>query len=311
MEDTQTRTKQSFVKFIPQPERYPIQLQKRDLKILHLIFEYRFARSDFVVKLIDGSERNILKRLQKLFHQGYLDRITDRRIRTRSGSDKMVYAITKKAADLLAAELEIELPKLNWAWKNRQVTERHVKHTLMINKFRTAVNLAAKETEGVSLAFWKENRGSGKNIDPELSVKLTVRTGQGREEKRRIVPDAFLCLEDPDYNYFLYLEADRSTMAVHRFLKKVENYWVWYDVGGAKKKHGIKKFRVLTITQSERRRDNLRNAIIAARKDRKLEVGGGMFWFASEKDFSIDNPANVFAPIWLTAKDAKLHALLE
>jgi len=308
MQNTITPTRQTFVKFIQQPERYPLQLQERDLEILRLIYQYRFARSDFITKLIKGSERNILKRLQKLFHQDYLDRIADRRIRTRSGSDKMVYALTRKGAELLSAELGLQVSKLNWAYKNRAVTDGYVKHALMINKFRTILTLACNADKGASFIFWKESRGTGKNIDRKLSGNVTVELGQGRAQKIRIVPDAFLKLEDPNYEHFLYLEADRSTMATHRFLRKLKGYWTWWKDKGCQQKHGIEHFRVLTITQSHQRRDNLKRTAIKANPGRG---GSGMFWFACQKDFTLEDPASIFKPIWLTAKDNKLHSLLE
>ena len=309
MSQTQTKTtRRGFKKFIRDPERYPLQLNKRDLDILHLIYDYRFIPSDHITSLISGSDRKILERLQKLFHHGYVDRLADRRIRTRSGSEKMTYAITKKAADLLSGELGIELSKINWAYRNRSVTERHIKHTLMIAKLKTTVGLAVRDGSGVNLMFWKENRGTGKSIDPELSDKVTIELAGGRQERRRIVPDAFFGLEDPDYEHFLYLEADRSTMTNERFMKKLKAYWTWWKQGGSKKKHNAEHFRVLTVTRSEQRRNNLREV---AKQASPGKSGSGMFWFACEKDYSIDNPQSILDEIWITAKDNQRHALLE
>lgn len=301
-------TRKGFKKFIREPERYPLQLSKRDLGILHLIYDYRFIPSDHVTNLIDGSERKILERLQKLFHHGYLDRLPDYTIRTRSGSEKMTYAITKKAADLLSEELGTELSKINWAYRNKTVTDRHIKHTLMIGKVRTAVTLAVRNDGEAGLMFWKENRGTGKSIDPEFSDKVKIELPGGREEQRRIVPDAFFALEDSQYEHFFYLEADRSTMTNDRFMKKLKAYWTWWKQGGSQKKHKIEGFRVLTVTRSEQRRDNLREV---AKQASPGKTGSGMFWFACEKDYSIDNPESILGEIWLTSKDNQRHALLE
>jgi hypothetical protein len=302
------KSRRGFSKFIRHPEQYPLQIKTRDLKILDLIRDYRFIPSDHVTTLIGGSSRKVLERLQKLFHHCYLDRLYDRRIRTHAGSEKMVYAITSKAADILADELGLDLTKVNWTWKNRAVTERHIKHTLMIAKFRAALTLAAKQQENLKLAFWRENRGSGKSIDPDLCDTVTLQYGKGREEQRRIVPDAFLALMEPDHQNYLYLEADRSTMTNERFEKKLRAYWTWKKQGGSALKHGVRHFRVLTVTRSYERRDNLRKAALKATP---VKGGSAMFWFACEKDYSVDNPASILGPIWVTAKDNTPHRLFE
>lgn len=311
-----TSTRKSFSKFIRHPGQYPLQLTRRDLAILQLIHEYRFIPSDHITSLIPGDERVLLVRLQRLFHHGYTDRLADRRIRTRAGSERMVYAITNKAADLLAGELGIDVSKSNFSSKNRSSSDRHIKHTLMVGKFRTAITLITSQRDDLLLQFWKENRGTGRNLSKELSVKVTIETGEGREEPAHIIPDAFLCIEDPEYEHFLYLEADRSTMTNDRFVKKLKAYWAWWKQGGSKKKHDVENFRVLTVTQSYQRRDNLRAAAIDATP---VKGGSGMFWFCCEKDYQVSEPSSILSPIWVRANDKtdrygnsiEQHSLLE
>ncbi|MHC1743973.1 MAG: replication-relaxation family protein [Syntrophobacteraceae bacterium] len=285
-----------------------MQLQKRDLEILYLVYDYRFIPSHHVTALIPGSERKILERLQRLFHHGYLDRLVDERIRTHSGSDRMVYAITTKAANLLVDERAIEPSKVNWASRNRAVTDRNIKHSLMIAKFRTVITQATEARDDSTLLFWKESRGTGRNIDPELSDRVVVKIGEERAENGRVLPDAFLAVQDGKSKHFLYLEADRSTMTNERFLKKLKAYWAWWKQGGSQKKHGVGDFRVLTITKSNARRDNLKRMAVKASPGKN---GSGMFWFACEQDYSISDPKSLLARIWLTARDEKRHCLLE
>ena len=306
MSDNQTSIRQKFSKFKRNPGN-PLQFQLRDLKILELIYEYRFIPSDHITRLLGGSERNILTRLKKLFDHGYVDRMMDRKIQLRAGSDPMVYAITKKAADLLR-DNGVKVPETNWVYLNRENKERYIKHTLLINKFRTTLTLAFNQADGQALSLWKENRGTGKNIDPDLSDRITIETGKGKEERRRINPDAFLVIKEQQFLHYLYLEADRSTMTNSRFLHKLIAYRTWWKQGGSKEKHGVENFRVITITRSIQRRDNLRNTAIATTPGKQ---GSGMFWFASETDFSIKEPNSILRPIWVTPKDNKLHYLLE
>lgn len=299
--------RRSFSKFIRHPECYPLQLQERDLEILNLVYDYRFIASDQATSIIPGSERKILQRLQKLFHHGYLERLADRRIRTHSGSDKMVYSITGQAAELLTAELGLPVGKVNWASKNRSVTDRHIEHALMIGRFRSIVSLATQGRPDLSLEFWKESRGTGQNIDPELSDTVMVPTEKRGKERLRVVPDAFLALDASKKKHFLYLEADRSTMTNDRFLQKLKAYWTWWKQGGSKRKHSVEHFRVLTITRSYQRRDNLRRAAIEASSG---AGGSGMFWFACEKDYSVSAPESIWGNIWITAKSQERHSLI-
>jgi hypothetical protein len=122
------------------------------------------------------------------------------------------------------------------------------------------------------------------------------------------VPDGFVRLEKSSCQHFLFLEADRSTMTTERFAKKLTAYWTWWKQGGSKKKHGVEHFRVLTITPSPQRRDNLRKV---ATKAAPVKGGSSMFWFACEKDYAVDNPESILGPIWTTAKDEQRHSLLE
>ncbi|RJR32822.1 MAG: hypothetical protein C4567_17820 [Deltaproteobacteria bacterium] len=302
--DQTPNTRRGFSKFLRRPEQNPIQLQTRDLEILKLVFDYRFIPSHHVTSLIGKSERNVLERLKKLFHHGYLDRLADRRIRTHSGSEKMVYAITRKAGDLLINEGGLDISKVDWTLKNRTSTERHIKHVLMVSKFRTALTLATEAQKGIALGKWKENRGSGRNVNPEISDTVKLELREGKEIKLRIVPDAFFSLEEEKTEMFFFLEADRATMTAERFLRKLKAYLAWWKQGGSKRKLGAEHFRILTVTPSEKRRDNLREAATKIKP-------GGMFWFASEKQYSVGTPESIFGSIWLNAKDDKQHSLLE
>src|SRR5207249_2007871 len=56
--------------------RPPIALQDRDRELLRTVFEYRLISTPQVLRLFDDESRDgIYRRLQMLFHHGYLDRI--------------------------------------------------------------------------------------------------------------------------------------------------------------------------------------------------------------------------------------------
>ena len=300
-------TRRSFSKFKRQPEDNKIVLQKRDLEILKLVYEYRFIQSDQITALMEASHDPICRRLQKLFHNGYLDRFVDlRRIRVRTGSDKMAYAITRKTGSLLASEAGLDWAKIDWDTKNRKMSEPYIKHTLMISNFRATLTLACRAQKNLNIESWIENRGTGQNVNKQISDRVWIEGKDGREKRLPVVPDAFFRLLIDDEEDFLFLEADRGTMSASRFLLKLLAYKAWREQGGFEKKFDHTHFRVLTVAPSNERRDSLREA--AESLDR-----GGMFWFTSEKYYSLDYPESIFQNIWLTgkAKDSKLHSLIE
>ena len=78
-----------------------------------------------------------------------------------------------------------------------------------------------------------------------------------RGKKYAVIPDGFFGLEDPKGKFYFFLEADRSTMSNRRFLNKMKAYWNWWKQKGHQKKFGIKNFRVLTLTISKERAEEL------------------------------------------------------
>jgi len=108
---------------------------------------------------------------------------------------------------------------------------------------------------------------------------------------------------------YFFIEADRSTMSHRRFRDKILAYLLWWRQGGARKRLGIDNFRVLTLTVSEKRRDNL-----VKTAQRAVEKGGGyMFWFCCINDIDLAKPESVLKRIWRTAgmTDGEFHSILE
>ena len=52
----------------------PIQLTERDRMIVRCVFRHRFLRSWQIADLVGGSKQAVLRRLQLLYHHGYLER---------------------------------------------------------------------------------------------------------------------------------------------------------------------------------------------------------------------------------------------
>jgi len=299
-------TGERIPKFKRKPEQLgAVRLQERDIRIIKLVHDYRFLNSDQIKLLTDGSGRGISRRLQKLFHHGFLDRPPSQLAAALAGTPKMVYALGDKGADLLAEKSGMDRGKIKWREKNRDVKDRHIQHTLMISDFRTCLELALRNSADVNLLFWeRESR-------EQLRDRAYVRDSRGRRRQIPIVPDGFFGMKDtkPKPHMYFFLEADQSTMTNGRFLNKMRGYWRWYKEGRHAKKFGIKKgFRVLTITKTEQRKENLRRITKSADD---AQTGSFMFWFTSQQKYSVQEPQTILMPIWQTPKDDSWHSILE
>jgi len=280
-----------------------IQLQERDLDIIKLVHDYRFIDSEQLELLIGCSHQVMLRRLKKLYHHGYLDRPISQVIFSNPlfGQRKMVYGPGDKGTDMLVERLGTEKGNIVYNQK-KSVSERYIQHTLLISHFRACLTLALRD-KPIKLLFWvRENVNKLKDhVYEDVS---------GRKRKLPIVPDGYFGIEDAGGKMYFFLEADRSTMSVTRFMNKMRAYWLWWRQGGAKRRFGIDNFRVLTLTISKQRRDNL---VKATQQTDKTGAGSYMFWFAASDDIMLESPDTVLQNVWRTAKagDGKSHSILE
>jgi hypothetical protein len=205
----------------------------------------------------------------------------------------MVYALGRRGAEVLV-ERGLLKDIGDWRKKNQGLQDRYIAHQIMVTNFRIELSLATRERSDVRLLFFHREGLA-------LRDRVTV-AGNGRWRSLPINPDGFFGLQFPELpegrnRAFFFLEADRSTMTRKRFLQKLVGYWEWFRQGGHTRKHGIRAFRVLTVTKSEERMAGL---LQAAAEVRELREGLRLFWFTSERRLAPERPASLFEPIWET-----------
>ena len=84
---------------------HPFQLTERDHQIIRLIHRYRFLRSFQIISLMGDSSQQILRRLQLLFHHGYLERPRAQiDYYHQGGSRHIVYGLGNKSSSLVQRE---------------------------------------------------------------------------------------------------------------------------------------------------------------------------------------------------------------
>jgi hypothetical protein len=270
----------------------PFRLQPQDVEVLKQLSDYRFLDTYQILALQPRGLRNLRRRLQYLFHAGLVDR-PPRQHDFLQPPGPVVYGLGNKGAEVLARALDVERGKVDWQAKNREAGFPYIEHTLMISRFRTTLTLALNSLNGASIT-WQQG--------PQLKAEIKL-----KGQRLAVIPDGYFTIQYRGQYHHLFLEADRSTMSTKRYLRKLRAYWLWWKAGGHQRKFSIPRFRVLTLTTSEKRKQSLR-ALARLADDGKR--GSPMFLFACEKSFSIEQRATILNPIWQTAVDDTWHVLM-
>ena len=271
-----------------------IVLTAADLDIFRLVLEHRFLRREHLQALTGRTGKPMHRRLLKLQQHGYLT------IAMRLPKQKFVYGLTAASISELVAAGVATPDLLDERLRTHELTELFLRHEMMIVDIHTAMNLASAEGP-LRLLKWQEGRmlwDSVDIVDRGNSIRLPIR------------PDAFFTLEDsrrPEGKYAHFaLEADRSTTNHLRFGEKIRAYWRYIEEGLHEKKFGVKRFRVLTITLTAARAENLSSLA----KTILPERGWKYFFFGSLQPFSLKNPTPIFDEVWISPRTPERQPLV-
>lgn len=136
---------------LPRFQRAPavpaIELSDRDRLILRLVHRHRFLRSSHLIALLGGSAQPLLRRLQLLFHHGFLERPRAQlEYFHQGGSRPIVYGLGTKGGKLLKHELRLPPRRLSWGEKNRVVGRVFLEHVLFVSDVLMALELACRRS---------------------------------------------------------------------------------------------------------------------------------------------------------------------
>jgi hypothetical protein len=294
-------------------EIQPIQLTDRDWDIIRRVHRHRFLRSTHIVALIGGSPQQLLRRLQLLYHHGYLERPRAQiDYYHRGGSRHLVYGVGSKGAAVLRQESNSDRQDLDTSRKNRGIGRLFLEHALLISDVMVGLELACRKSGIVRLLTGNQiplpDHIQNQREPFRWNVTLPNR------QKLGIVPDQVFALEfigqPPGRNRaFFFLEADRSTMPVTRqnlkqtsFYRKLLAYEATWTQGLHRSRFGFHRFRIITVTSSLRRVEN----IVASCQN--LERGHGLFLFADRDSLAQTDP---LAYDWKSGRPRETARLLD
>jgi len=228
-----------------------LRLTERDIEIINHVFRHRFLRSTQICRLIDGSQQGILRRLQALFHHGYLERPPLQiQYYRKAHNSPFVYGIARKGAEAL--EVHRQIPQKNFDWMlGKRTKAQFMEHTLAVADFMVDLETKWIQELGAEL-IRKEKLESRSNSPSKWKVHLHRQT---EHVTHYIEPDAFFALkfkENPDEEIGFILELDRGTMPVRRkslkhssIYRKILSYQSLWKNGFFKRKHHWKRVRVI------------------------------------------------------------------
>jgi DNA-binding Lrp family transcriptional regulator len=288
-------------RFKRSPEIPAFILTDRDRQILRHVHRHRFLRSDHLAALTTGSPQQMLRRLQRLYHHGYLERPRCQLDYYQSGSRRIAYGLGNKGAAWVKRDLSLAFNQLSWK-KKSHVGRLFLEHALLTSDIMVAVELACRQRTDVRL-LTVDDLLLPKMREPfQWQVNIGVKCG--------VIPDRVFGLEHKGRRCWYFLEADRATMPITRgdldqtsIYRKLLAYETTWARSIHRKDFGIQRFRVLTVTTNSERVQSMVEAC------RKLNQGRGLFLFTNSK--SLRECPDFFSLRWQTHRENQPVALLD
>ncbi len=183
---------------------------------------------------------------------------------------------------------------------NSEKSEMTLAHDLFLTTFHLTLHLATEATAGLQLLSWEQRRSV---------LQDYVYTSRDRFS---VNPDAFFALanegkpEDRSMNCF-FLEYERSRPHSHgkyggdsNFIRKARGFLAYHEHGRHTQRYRIQNFRVVTITPTRERAENLCRSMAEAKEG---DLKRKRFWFTDETHISLERPAEILEKIFFTPDD--------
>jgi hypothetical protein len=290
-------------KYQRRDERMPdppgVRITSRDLLALESVYCYRVMTQAQLERLVYvGCDSSVAKaRLRKMFQGRYLTR------RFLSiGAGKMntpaLYLIDQKGIEELKRRRKyLTNPEMSLIWtkNHKRVSATYLQHMLGIADVRICITRACQQFN-LGLLEWRS--------EPEMKRQYD-RVQLGADQVS-VIPDSYFAIQSASNTgkspRHFFLELDRGTEVWKRFRRKVEAYIAYMDSGAYTQRYGTKSLRILTVTESPKRLENLKQVTEAA-------GGASRFWFACLSELASENILT--QPVWQVAGSEAKATLMQ
>lgn len=280
----------------------------------------------------EGTLRAAQRELKRLRDEGVI-RVVAQWMRRGEGTQPYIYALTKKGADFVNREFEIERSTIRWKINSAEDDYRFLAHLLSTNDLWVAVARSA-EKHGVQLEQWIHERQL-RSRDEREYVELIEdpEMTNSKVERVAVIFDSFFVLKDRRGRGYFPVEIDRSTLTVfsqrskRTWHTKMKAFKAYYESGAYERRYGTRTFLYLTVTTSLKRLMHLKETTEA------VVPNSDQFWFTTFEHIVSKQPIKSFIPkgsskqktvyktvynedlltqpIWYRTGDNALHGLLE
>lgn len=260
--------------------RKPIVLTRRDTELLRYIAAFGVLSTDQICRLCFRSVSRARRRLKQLWQHAFIRRST-RPVRVGEGTSPYLYSLANKGRNKLAQSDNHVKPfgaKRSLGLHASQITDLHI-----------ALMNATKGTPNHALTAWLQGKG--------LRFQGTVTTG-GKALSVPIIPDAFFALTVAGTDFAYLLEIDRGTTDLTRMRTKFLAYLDLWQTKAVQTSLGVRSFRVLYVTNTETR---LQHLLSVLRDCPGPKVRRDIIACTSFSSFTLDDPKQLFTPIWVTS----------
>ncbi len=268
----------------------PMRLMPRDLEVLKAMAEYRILRQDQLQRLFFSSRSTAQYRLSHLYQHGFLARHF---LPVQGGWSPTLYTIDTRGREVLRVEYDIDTPAKKAGVHD--LKHEFLEHTLALNDVRIAFTLACRSL-GFGLIHWLDESALKVNYD-----RVAIRFPNGKRATVSLIPDSYCVIQTPQGTARFFIELDRGTMTTQRFATKILAYLAYVESGQYQQRYKSRSLRVLTITLSQKRLMNLKQATDAVR-------GTHLFWFGVLSDIMAQMPFHT--PLWRVAGLEGIHPLI-
>jgi hypothetical protein len=220
-----------------------------------------------------GSTTRANDRLLGLTRAGFLRRFF---LGTKAGGKKAIYALSRNGARLV--DVPFRGPRRTQ--NEVLVADFLLTHQLHINQIYCALKYRPIPIVEVRFLQW-------------LSFYEPL------EASTRLIPDGYLEVLTPEKTVAAFLEVDLGYEGRSAWKAKVRNYLRYAVSGNFATRFGVPQFRVLVVTDSERRMQSLRAAT--------LGLTDKVFWFTTFRSITNDG---FWSKVWLRATGEERQCLL-